>query len=519
MSHGASPLGEIPQVVSFLNLQREPDDTSTLANDVQQTFNGTDMHRLVRPAVGVAREEVRTKPKATFIPVLSGKTAPGDKGPRDDNLPESPGYELQLDEEVLESAHTALIREVRSGNDFRVQEILQVTPAIRKDLLQRKNADGNTVLHLAANVRSSEKGALVLSYLQYSKAELEAKNMLGETALLLAVRQALGDGARPEALNLVSCLLKGRADPNTSELLNKETPLMEAACYGSKAVTQLLLDFQADVAQTTGSGSTALDFATSEGHSSLAKLLEAAQARKARQKCKTPLWEAPFATTMGFDTWSSGPPGPAPPEMQPELRKAAPKPTESERPGFIPSIFASGQQIRSRIFMASGDEFTEFTNAYRAQQPPSAKPPSSTKAPPRPEAKSVSSEHFGTLGLQPGATVEDVRAAYRKLALQYHPDKNQGSQEASEKFRQVKRAYEFLLSGSFSIAFFGNSLVAIAAGEVGQFTADLIPLTPLVGSIHYGGYTGPFVAANCFLVLCLGLMISTWSENFGQTAK
>ena len=197
---------------------------------------------------------------------------------------------------------------------------------------------------------------------------------------------------------------------------------MEAACYGSKAVAQLLLDFQADVAQTTGSGSTALDFATSEGHSSLAKLLSAAQARKARQKCKKPLWEAPFATTMGFETWSSGPPEPPPPERQPEPRKAAPKPKrESERPGFIPSIFASGPEIRSRIFMASGDEFTEFTNAYQAQPPPSAKPPPSSKAPPRLEARGVSSEHFGTLGLQPGATVEDVRAAYRKLALQYHP--------------------------------------------------------------------------------------------------
>ena len=72
--------------------------------------------------------------------------------------------------------------------------------------------------------------------------------------------------------------------------------------------------------------------------------------------------------------------------------------------------------------MASGDEFTEFTNAYQAQQPPpAAKPPPSAKGPLRPEAKGVSSEHFGTLGLQPGATVEDVRAAYRKLALQYHP--------------------------------------------------------------------------------------------------
>ena len=37
------------------------------------------------------------------------------------------------------------------------------------------------------------------------------------------MRQALGDPAGADALNLVSCLLKGRADPNTSELLNQET--------------------------------------------------------------------------------------------------------------------------------------------------------------------------------------------------------------------------------------------------------------------------------------------------------
>eukprot|EP00434_Breviolum_minutum_P037810 symbB.v1.2.033527.t1/scaffold4171.1/size43550/2 len=75
------------------------------------------------------------------------------------------------------------------------------------------------------------------------------------------------------------------------------------------------------------------------------------------------------------------------------------------------------------------------------------------------------------------------------------------------------------LSASFSIAFFGNSLVAIMAGALGQYAADLVELTQLSGSIHYGGYTSPFVTANFFLILCMSLLTSTWSENFGQSSK
>lgn len=75
------------------------------------------------------------------------------------------------------------------------------------------------------------------------------------------------------------------------------------------------------------------------------------------------------------------------------------------------------------------------------------------------------------------------------------------------------------LSASFSIAFFGNSLVAIMAGELGQYTADLVELTQLSGSIHYGGYTAPFVTANFFLILCMSFLTTTWSENFGQSSK
>ena len=428
--------GEIPQVVSFLNLQREGDGSQTLsqASSSQPNFDRKDMHRLVRPEKGVERPGAQPDGQM-FIPFLPGKAAGGNPSFRE-APPESREHELQLDEAVLASAHAALTREVRNGNDFRVQEILQVTPGIRKDLLQRRNSDGNTVLHLAASV-SCEQGATVLSYLQYCSADLEAKNMLGETALFLAVRQAL-DQPGQDALELVSCLLKGRADPNTSDLLNKETPLMEAACYGNKAVAQLLLDFQADVAQATDSGSTALDFASSEGHEGVAKILAAVA--RARSK---PLWEAPFATTMGFATWSAGTARPPetpkaeaavdPPKA--EGRRAAPKPGLSEQmPNFVPTMFDFGPQIRSRIFVTSS-EFQEFADSYRPPQTPPSRPaPPSAKAPPRREqriSKDISSEYFATLGLQSGATVEDVRAAYRKLALQYHPATKQHVGKAS----------------------------------------------------------------------------------------
>jgi len=48
------------------------------------------------------------------------------------------------------------------------------------------------------------------------------------------------------------------------------------------------------------------------------------------------------------------------------------------------------------------------------------------------------------LELDASATDEDIKKAYRKLAMKHHPDRNQGSKEAEEKFKQVKEAYEFL---------------------------------------------------------------------------
>lgn len=52
-------------------------------------------------------------------------------------------------------------------------------------------------------------------------------------------------------------------------------------------------------------------------------------------------------------------------------------------------------------------------------------------------------DHYEKLGLSPSATAELIKAAYRKKATQYHPDKNQAP-EAALRFREVQEAYEVL---------------------------------------------------------------------------
>jgi len=52
-------------------------------------------------------------------------------------------------------------------------------------------------------------------------------------------------------------------------------------------------------------------------------------------------------------------------------------------------------------------------------------------------------DHYEKLGLSPSATAELIKAAYRKKAAQYHPDKNQAP-DAALRFREVQEAYEVL---------------------------------------------------------------------------
>lgn len=51
---------------------------------------------------------------------------------------------------------------------------------------------------------------------------------------------------------------------------------------------------------------------------------------------------------------------------------------------------------------------------------------------------------YKILGINESANEEEIRTAYRKLVLQYHPDRNIGDAEATEKFKQIQQAYEII---------------------------------------------------------------------------
>ena len=53
-------------------------------------------------------------------------------------------------------------------------------------------------------------------------------------------------------------------------------------------------------------------------------------------------------------------------------------------------------------------------------------------------------DYYEVLGVQKGATGEEIKKAYRKLALKYHPDRNPDNKEAEEKFKEAAEAYEIL---------------------------------------------------------------------------
>jgi len=56
----------------------------------------------------------------------------------------------------------------------------------------------------------------------------------------------------------------------------------------------------------------------------------------------------------------------------------------------------------------------------------------------------VTGDYYQTIGLLPDSTAEEIKKAYRKLAMQYHPDRNRSNPESEEHLKEINEAYQIL---------------------------------------------------------------------------
>ncbi|MBO4586400.1 MAG: molecular chaperone DnaJ [Bacteroidales bacterium] len=98
-------------------------------------------------------------------------------------------------------------------------------------------------------------------------------------------------------------------------------------------------------------------------------------------------------------------------------------------------------------------------------------------------------DYYEVLGVDKNATPEELKKAYRKLALQYHPDRNPGDKDAEEKFKEAAEAYD-VLSNPDKKARYDQFGMAGMDGAYGQGGMDMNDIFSQFGSIFgdlFGG--------------------------------
>ncbi|MEA4916178.1 molecular chaperone DnaJ [Proteiniphilum sp.] len=105
-------------------------------------------------------------------------------------------------------------------------------------------------------------------------------------------------------------------------------------------------------------------------------------------------------------------------------------------------------------------------------------------------------DFYEILGVSKTATADEIKKAYRKKAIQYHPDKNPGDKEAEEKFKEAAEAYEVLSDEQKRARYdqFGHAGVGGAAsggfGGGGMSMEDIFSQFGDIFGGHFGGFGG-----------------------------
>ncbi len=99
-------------------------------------------------------------------------------------------------------------------------------------------------------------------------------------------------------------------------------------------------------------------------------------------------------------------------------------------------------------------------------------------------------DYYDLLGVSRTASAEELKKAYRKLAMQYHPDRNHGNAEAEHKFKEINEAYDILRDEEKRAAYdrFGHDAFAQGAGGGFGFGAGFSDIfEEMFGEILGGG--------------------------------
>lgn len=109
-------------------------------------------------------------------------------------------------------------------------------------------------------------------------------------------------------------------------------------------------------------------------------------------------------------------------------------------------------------------------------------------------------DYYSVLGVEKSATADEIKKAYRKLALKFHPDRNQGDSEAEKKFKEVSEAYEILSNDEKrrtydqfgADAFKGGGPGGFGGAGAGGFASMDEALRTFMGAFGGGGGGGDF---------------------------
>lgn len=106
-------------------------------------------------------------------------------------------------------------------------------------------------------------------------------------------------------------------------------------------------------------------------------------------------------------------------------------------------------------------------------------------------------DYYEVLGVGRNATPDELKKAYRKLALQYHPDRNPGDKEAEERFKEAAEAYDVLSNADKKAKYdqFGHAAFEGGAGGYGggmDMNDIFSHLGDIFGDIFGGGFSGGF---------------------------